>query len=51
MRFTRWINKATDTHSEYVMLLVLDWHFVHTNFLKNCLVGSKVHMGGREPHT
>jgi len=32
MRFTCWITKATDTHSEYVILLVLDWHRVHTKF-------------------
>jgi len=50
MRFTCWITKATDTHSEYVILLVLDWYRVHTNFLKKCLFGSKVHIGGRAAH-
>jgi len=25
MRFARWITKATDTHSEYVILIAFPW--------------------------
>jgi hypothetical protein len=31
MRIARWITKATDTHSEYVILLLFHWNYAYMN--------------------
>jgi hypothetical protein len=45
MRFVCWIPKATDTHREYVTLIVLSlqqWFYERTPILRYVYIGSRV---------